>query len=247
MHYTDFLQKNLVHVLEESKGLIQRMVDFQAAFLAIKFEKPITEIDKEHIEVGLVRDLCIAFGNYILPTDILTDVHTKFDGTLCIQCKVSRDATSHHFSTQLIKAGGHNIQCRHYRYITDTDIYKLNVNRIALSYKKADRISSIQKQMDQSSYQHQKMYASMEQKIRMTDHEILSTDPYAFGRWNDINEYAKAIYKTAESYELEQERRRHDKIYNHRYYNNEIRLKQMVKSHQKTMEHFQKKINKLNA
>ena len=64
-----------------------------------------------------------SLSRYIRDTDTISDV-SLFNGAkgLQISCYVEREGKKYPFETEAIIAGGYNIQCLHYRYITKTTL-----------------------------------------------------------------------------------------------------------------------------
>jgi hypothetical protein len=89
---------------------------------------PLTEKDKKEYFDFLTRDLIKSVGNYIQPTDEYTNLNVECRKEFVIGCEIIRDNKKYYFGTELIQAGGYNIQCLHYRYIAHTDLPRLNIN-----------------------------------------------------------------------------------------------------------------------
>ena len=85
-------------------------------------ETPMSEFAIEQYEIGLIFKMVQSFNKYLKTTDILTDVTIKNVGLFEISATVIRDGKKYSFRTELIPAGGYNIQEFHYRYITKTDL-----------------------------------------------------------------------------------------------------------------------------
>jgi len=78
-----------------------------------------------------------AITNHIIDTDILENINIKKDfGAIVIICDVIRDNVRHNFQTEKIIAGGYNIQCSHYRYISKTTLPKIKNLTYYKTYKK---------------------------------------------------------------------------------------------------------------
>ena len=73
------------------------------------------------IKLGSILDLTKALANYINQTDKLVDVEIlNRSGIIEIVARLDRDGVVETLSTELISAGGYNIQSYHYRYIVHT-------------------------------------------------------------------------------------------------------------------------------
>lgn len=91
--------------------------------------RPMSELDIQFYEAGLIFKMVQAFNKYLKNTDELYDVSIDKRGSLFeVNGKVKRDGRSYKFVTELIDAGGYNIQEYHYRYIIKTDLPSSNEN-----------------------------------------------------------------------------------------------------------------------
>jgi predicted nucleic acid-binding Zn-ribbon protein len=84
---------------------------------------PMNEYDLENYEIGLIFKMVQSFNKYLKVTDVLSDAKIQKHSDLFeISATVTRDGRKYSFYTELIPAGGYNIQEFHYRYITKTDL-----------------------------------------------------------------------------------------------------------------------------
>lgn len=82
-----------------------------------------TAREQTYIELELVKDLVNALGNYIKKTDTIENLDFKQSkAVVAISARIMRDGKPNYFSTQMIYAGGYNIQVLHFRYIVDTKL-----------------------------------------------------------------------------------------------------------------------------
>lgn len=114
-------------------------------------ERKASDFDIKIMELEMVYDLARAIGKYVLPSDeIAGDCSASMDcGKLTVSIMVQRDSSVHHFATQVIFAGGYNIQCLHLRYLVDTSLPMIGksedakaINEVIKGMKKQERISA---------------------------------------------------------------------------------------------------------
>ena len=82
---------------------------------------------------------------YTLPTDSLVTVSSTISnkGNLEISAQIQRGGEVYNFNTEVIYAGGYNIQQLHFRYITKTNLPKTGSSVVTKEY--ADKIKKLSK------------------------------------------------------------------------------------------------------
>ena len=129
-------------VLKEVKPYIEELVQQRIAYFN-KEKIRYTETDIKYYRLDLIIPLVTALGNYLLKTDTIEDIDfSKQKGVIIMNCRIIRDNKSNYFSTQVIVAGGHNIQVRHYRYIIDTKLPRIQFSTASEAH------SQIRKSLD---------------------------------------------------------------------------------------------------
>lgn len=250
---TQNMKSNLDQVLEVAQPKIDEMVEnFKQSMLNKKEGKPASEFDIEMYELGITIDLMKAFGKYVKKTDSVSDVSIgKSKGVITISCVIGRDGKNNGMVTQMIIAGGYNIQCRHYRYITDTTLRLDGDNTAADPYiaKKAKltKTAAIMEGIElENKYFNKDLdgYNTLKSKPinDVYDHNYLNDERT---NWDNITESAKEYYKTKQEFEqyIKEEK---EKVLNHHILRiSEKRLNYIKKEHEKKLAKLQIKLDKL--
>jgi len=123
---------------------------------------PMSELDVEYYEIGLLYKMVQSFNKYLKVTDVLSDATIKKQlGLFEISATVTRDGKKYNFYTELIPAGGYNIQEFHYRYITKTDLPQSGENSAVENLKSKNttlnKIKSIDLEIE-NNYKNVKRY-----------------------------------------------------------------------------------------
>lgn len=96
-------------------------------------------------KLGLKYKLFNSLANYIQETDVITEIKlTKSVKGLEINCNVTRDGVTYEFNTRAIEAGGYDIQCFHYRYITKTSLPKTEDKTISKIFKLNEELNKME-------------------------------------------------------------------------------------------------------
>ncbi len=123
---------------------------------------PMSKLDVEYYEIGLLYKMVQSFNKYLKVTDVLSDATIKKQlGLFEISATVTRDGKNYNFYTELIPAGGYNIQEFHYRYITKTDLPQSGENSAVENLKSKNttlnKIKSIDLEIE-NNYKNVKRY-----------------------------------------------------------------------------------------
>jgi hypothetical protein len=143
--------------------------------------KIFTDFDKKIFKLGLMQDITKSFSIYTQKNDTLIsfEVSGSRKGTLMIKSTIKRESDVYSLNTRLIYAGGYNVQCLHYRVITESSLPKNNsnlelVNNIKLLIKKLTSEQKINSEIKEI----EKYIIVFTEKIKtnseVTDVEILS-------------------------------------------------------------------------
>ena len=150
-------------ILELAKPYQEELTDQWAAQMK-KSDQPVSEWDIEEYKLMLVLDLIKAVGRYLNATDTVKDVSlSKHKGVIEIKARVERDGQEYYFGTNMIVAGGNNIQVRHFRYLVDTKLPSKNTNPEYESLKKElKRLTGIEKIKKDIDFENKRLEALKE-------------------------------------------------------------------------------------
>jgi hypothetical protein len=127
---------------------------------------PMSEFAIEQYEIGLIFKMVQSFNKYLKTTDILTDVTIKNVGLFEISAIVIRDDKKYSFITELIPAGGYNIQEFHYRYITKTNLPESRENSAIDNLKSKLSVFKKIQTIDIDINRYKKSITALEQQIK---------------------------------------------------------------------------------
>jgi len=154
--YRDDIQNNLLMVLDLAQPTINELTDqYVEKMLNQKHPHICTEFEIECYRIGVVSDLVRAFSRYIKSTDNVDvkSFSTGKGGVITIDCVITRNEIKHNMLTEMIYAGGYNIQQLHYRYISHTDLSASeNKNAIQLLQERRNRLTKLQKVNEDIEY-----------------------------------------------------------------------------------------------
>ena len=154
--YRDDIQNNLLMVLDLAQPTINELTDqYVEKMLNQKHPHICTEFEIECYRIGVVSDLVRAFSRYIKSTDNVDvkSFSTGKGGVITIDCVITRNEIKHNMLTEMIYAGGYNIQQLHYRYISHTDLpASENKDAIQLLQERRNRLTKLQKVNEDIEY-----------------------------------------------------------------------------------------------
>lgn len=184
--------------------------------LKMNFEpKPITPREEEHIRLALTYDLAKSLTKNIKEDDNVQNIQFhNSKGVIKITASVEREGNTYHYETEMIYAGGYNIQQLHYRYITKTNLPKNTDLSILEMIKKEMSKMKTQDRIQEEIIRLEKYKANwekeLEEKSKITREEAdKKRFEFYFERFGTmpkfeyLNDQAKAYYGSSEAYDAE--------------------------------------------
>jgi hypothetical protein len=138
--------ENIVNnILSSLTDDIQYLIGKHEEAFQKHYERPMSAYDKELTRLNIIWDMVKSIETYTAPTDKLITVSSSISpkGNLEIFAQIQRGDQVYSFNTEVIYAGGHNIQRLHYRYITKTSLPKTGNSAVSNQYR--DRIKKLSK------------------------------------------------------------------------------------------------------
>jgi hypothetical protein len=212
--------------------------------------RPFSEWDRQWAKAMLEKDIIKSFFTYTESTDKLVNfrITGSASGQLTIDCTISRDGVDYPFNTEVIVAGGWNIQRLHWRYITKTGLPKTGDKSVIVNYenklKKLSKGEKLQQEIDKFN----RLISTRKQEITtreaMSDDEILRTSQsynYMVMPWSEVNKDSYMYEKhkhDPDGYEKERAKEREQFV---------IDFKRLTELRYSDIKRYEKEIKKLEA
>lgn len=200
------------------------------------------------VKYGLVIDLLKSVEKYTLSTDVVTKLHDYVSPKgFTIYATIEREGQEYRYSTDVIIAGGYNIQCLHYRYITNTNLPRINASFDMVNAYKAEvkKINAEQRILNEIKYKQDAIdreLAMIETEDKMSDDEIIADCTYLTKMYEDLK-LANAFGSKQEFIDWQKEQS-DAQIRSHR--NNTNYRRRWVNDLKKGMKKLEEKLSKLN-
>ena len=192
-----------VILLELQDYLNDLLMKFKDAFIK-EFKSEPSIYDMQEFMLMQLYKLTKSIGDNLERDDVVISINSRYTpkGTT-INAIIERDGIKYNFQTDVILAGGYNIQTLHNRYIVKTDLPRTNNNEISNLYKtkikKLEGVHKIQSEIDVYQKKLEVAKRDLDINSKLTDDEILtiiqSRLKYSiYQKWDNLNDYAKKFY-----------------------------------------------------
>lgn len=166
-----------------------------------KDDKVFSEYDAYYTEITLKFDMVKALEKYTQPTDKMSEVKVKNSskGSFQISCIIERDGNKYPFNTEVIYAGGYNIQKLHFRYLTKTTLpytgQTAETQKLKAELTKLSKGEKLQKEIENNKNVIEYNQKLIDVNSKFSDKEILAKyeegdnsvgRPYKWPTWDDL-------------------------------------------------------------
>jgi len=214
----DLLRESQVELIQSKNKLIQAVLEELTPLIESTVEKTekhyldkgerFSDYDRKMTQLQLQFDLVKSLEKYTKPDDRVLKMDARPSrGAIEVFATVERDGQSYVFSTQVIYAGGYNIQKLHFRYLTDTNLPQTGqdteTKRIKQEIAKLTKTEKIYAEIERYEDRIRNAEAKLDASSGLSDEEILDiiSDPqygktpetrggYQFRRrsWDQVNQ-----------------------------------------------------------
>jgi len=187
-------------LLEKLEPTIKELVDNQKPKFEELFKKPMDKTDEEMARLNLIYKLLFAIESYTLPTDKLVKINNigSDKGYLTINVVIDRDGQEYNLSTEVIGAGGYNIQDYHYRYLTNTKLPKKGgleeSKKIDKKIKSLTNIQKLEKEIEGFKNRIEKFKELIPKYEKYSDNQVF--DDIQEDRKREAERTGRPIYET---------------------------------------------------
>lgn len=190
-------QENVVnHILTALNDDIQYLIGKHEESFVKHYEHQMTDYDKELTRLNIIWDMVKSIETYTLPSDTLVTITSTISnkGNLEISAKLQREGHVYNFNTEVIYAGGYNIQRLHYRYITKTDLPKTGSSTISSEYstkiKSLSKLEKLNNEIESNQRVIQRNLEKIEDAKKLSNDDIFNElkkdDTNLTVTWDDI-------------------------------------------------------------
>lgn len=177
------VQTNFSTLMAEAQPFIDQRVEEYVSYMK-STGRPADAFDIKYYKIGITIDMVKAFARYIKQTDkvIVNEFSMARNGSISVYLNVERSGEVYSMLTEAIIAGGYNIQCAHYRYITHTCLpSRDSKDAISLLQAERNRMTKEQRILEDMKYAkqiHLRDLLEHGRLIAMTPTEVLTEHEY---------------------------------------------------------------------
>jgi len=224
-------------------------------------DREFSEYDARYTEIVLKYDMVRALEKYTLPTDKMSDVEVRNSskGAFQIKCIVERDGNKYPFNTEVIYAGGYNIQKLHFRYLTKTSLpqtgQSVETQKLKAELAKMSKGEKLQKDIERLKKRIELNQKEIDTNSKFNDKQILDKvnagdnvvgKPFVWPSWEEIvKRGADKNYNNDEKYYNQRKKESEEGSIEFWKKKNIIWKQQDITSSKKEIEKAQKKLDNL--
>jgi len=184
-NYNEFISEsnsnNIINdILDSLEVTITDMVSRAEANHNKRSPLPFSDYERKITRLVIISDMVKSVEKYTQPTDKLLTINAKTTnkGNIGINATIQRGSESFRLDTEVIYAGGHNIQVLHYRYITKTNLPKTGnqgiYKELKVKLKKLTKSESLNLEIRQYEERIEKSRETISTNSKLTDADILA-------------------------------------------------------------------------
>lgn len=205
-------EANIHILLNALNPKLDLMVQHYIAAFKEEHQKAPTPYDIECYRLEAHIDMIDAFGRYVKPMDTIsvTNVQVGTNNSIVVNMVIIRDGEKHFMETEMIYAGGRNIQRLHYRYIVKTTLKKITGGIQATEekekLKKMTKNQKIQWDIIRTTNNYDKQIADIKEKMTFSRDQKLDKMQVVRYTWDTVPANAPSKKRTPNRAEWEKER-----------------------------------------
>lgn len=243
-------------ILDKIEPFLQQKIERAEKQFEEDFKRPMSDWDKESARLMATYEVVRAIERYTKPGDKVTDyitVRNAPSGGIEIHTFIERGGKNYEFVTDVIYAGGYNIQSLHFRYLVKTQLPQTG-NKTFLQQldEKRKRMSKIERLNEDLKYAQSILKREQDELQRlssMSDEDVLQASWFEKFRhitWEDMKSRGadKNYEGGQEAFEAHQKKSAED-VLNHHKHSVGVRLPSNIKMQKKTISKIENKIKDL--
>lgn len=181
----------LAQLNDRIEQMVARIVEVENKKIAERNGRLLSEYAIDSIRISLVYDLVKSIEKYTMVSDSLKSIQNAFvGGSIEIYATIIRDGIEYSFVTNVIEAGGYNVQCFHYRYITKTNLPKTGNSELTDSIKneikRFSKIDRIEKEIKTLNKYILDYTNSIDEYSSLTDEQLRKQSPWFTLTWEEV-------------------------------------------------------------